>query len=39
MSYKRAGRKDKAREYFQKIVNTYPDHEYAARARKEIARL
>ena len=39
MSYKRAGRKDKAREYLQKIIAEHPKNEYAARARKEIARL
>ena len=39
MSYKRAGRADKAREYLQKIVKEHPKNEYAARARKEIAKL
>jgi len=39
MSYKRAGRKDKAREYFQKIIDEHPENEYAARAGKELARL
>ena len=39
MSYKRAGRKDKAREYFQKIIAEHPGNEYAAKAKKEIARL
>jgi hypothetical protein len=39
MSYKRAGRKDKAREYLQKIVKEHPKSEYAARARRELAKL
>jgi TolA-binding protein len=39
MSYKRAGRRDKAREYLQKILDEHPGTDYAARARKELARL
>jgi len=39
MSYKRAGREDKARDYLQKIIDEHPKNEYAAKARKEIARL
>ena len=39
MSYKRAGRQDKAREYLQKIIETYPESDYAGRAKREIAGL
>jgi len=39
MSYKRAGRKDKARDYLQKIIDEHPKNDYAARAKREIARL
>jgi hypothetical protein len=39
MSYKRAGRKDKAREYLRKIIESYPTTEYAARAKRELAEL
>ena len=39
MSYKRAGRRDKAREYLQRIVDEHPKTELAATARKELARL
>jgi len=38
-SYARAGRKDKAREYLQKIIEEYPESEYTAQARKELAKL
>jgi hypothetical protein len=36
MNYRRAGMKDKAREYLRKIIDEHPDSEYAARARREL---
>jgi len=39
MSYKRAGRPDKAREYLRRLVEEYPDTRNAERARQELGRL
>lgn len=38
-SYKAAGKKEKAREYLQKIIDTYPDTPHAKQARRELGRL
>ena len=39
MSYKRAGHKDKAREYLQRILREHPKTDYAAKARRELGQL
>jgi hypothetical protein len=38
-SYARMGMKDKARAYFQRVIDEYPDSKHARTARAELARL
>ncbi len=39
MSYKNLGRKDKALEYFNRLVEKYPSNKLAADAKKELTRI
>jgi outer membrane protein assembly factor BamD (BamD/ComL family) len=38
MSYKNLGRKDKALEYFNRLVGKYPNNKFSADAKKELAK-
>jgi tetratricopeptide (TPR) repeat protein len=38
-NYARMGRKAKAREYFQKVLDEFPDTDHAAEAEKELSKL
>jgi outer membrane protein assembly factor BamD (BamD/ComL family) len=39
MSYKNLGQKDKALEYFNKLVEEYPNNKFSADAKKELAKI
>ena len=39
MSYKNIGQKDKALEYFNRLVEKYPNNKFSADAKKELAKI